>query len=135
MANLISVSPAPSGGRAYLQQFEELKASEPSLFDPPRRPEDLCHPSGDLKSKLAIHLHNPSFTVHDLLNTETADETNPCIWLLLQSGINTENTLMFDHLARRDVVDGLQKYPQAVIARHEKYISWLRENMGAVSLR
>lgn len=105
--------------------------TEPQLFKPPQNADELCHPSGDLRAKLAAHLHNPSFTVHDLRNHETADETNPCIWILLQSGITSENSLIFDHLARRDNVDGYKEYTKEVLACHENIVLELRKRMGA----
>lgn len=40
-------------------------------------------------------------------------------------------TFMFDHLSRRESVDGLQVYPQTIIDLHETWLSKIRSNMAA----
>ncbi len=81
---------------------------------------------------MAHHLRNPTFTTHSLSGRETADDTNPCLRILLESGFNEKNSLIFDHVARRDVVDALRSYPQSVMACHERFITDLRNDMKAV---
>lgn len=44
----------------------------------------------------------------------------------------SDNALILDHLARSDIVDGLQKYSQEVITEHELFMTWLRDHMGAI---
>lgn len=112
--------------------FAVLKATEPFLFDHPRRPEDLRRPSGSFEARIAHHLRNPTFTTHNLSEHETAENTNSCLGILLDSGSNEKNSLVFDHFARRDVVDALRSYRLSVIACHERFTADLRSGMKAV---
>lgn len=41
---------------------------------------------------------------------ETADKTNACVHQVMQNCVVEGETLIFDHLARRDWVDGIKKY-------------------------
>lgn len=76
-------------------------------------------------------MHNLSFTTHDLQSSETFDETNPCIWILAQSGYNATNSLIFGHLARRNIIDGLKEYPKEAIQCHEEFIRGVGRKMKA----
>jgi hypothetical protein len=40
--------------------------------------------------------------------------------------------LLFDHLARRDIIDGLKEYPAEAIQCHEEFIRRVRRKMKAV---
>lgn len=77
-----------------MTSFAALKATEPYLFNHPRLSEDLCHPSGSLEAQIVHDLRNPTFTTHSLSGQEAADDTNPCLRILLESGFNKENSLI-----------------------------------------
>jgi len=109
-----------------------LKTAEPLLFgDGLHPPEHLIKPSGSLSARIAHHLRNPTFAIHDLSVQRIADTTNPYINMLLQSGFNTTNSLFFDHIARRDNVDGFKSYPQSVLTCHERFLEEIRSSMKA----
>jgi hypothetical protein len=78
-----------------------------------------------------IILHNPSFTTLTPQGGETEDETNPCIWLIMANSFVSGNTMIFDHLARREVVDGLRVYPKEILACHEHWLSRIRNFITA----
>jgi hypothetical protein len=40
-------------------------------------------------------------------------------------------TLIFDHISRREIVDGLEIYPQNILNCHETWLSKIRSNMAA----
>lgn len=88
-------------------------------------------PSGQYQSRLAHHLHNPSFHTLTPHNGETADETNLCINLVMQSGFAKGHTFNFDHLSRREIVDGIRKYPPHILQCHEEFTAHLRSSMHA----
>lgn len=50
---------------------------------------------------------------------------------MAQSGYNATNSLIFDHLARRDIIDGLKEYPKEAIQCHEEFIRGVRRKMKA----
>jgi hypothetical protein len=94
----------------------------------------LVRPSGDLRSPIAHHQHNPSFNTNDVTGIETADETNACIWLVMHNGFTQGTTLIFDHLARREnseEVDGIRDYSPAILGCHEDFVEEIRANMQA----
>ncbi|KZF25554.1 hypothetical protein L228DRAFT_266020 [Xylona heveae TC161] len=115
----------------YLSEFSQFKHRECALWDPPRSIEELVPPSGDINAPIANRLHNPSFTTLNLRGGETADGTNPCIQLLLESGFTKNNSLIYDHLSRREVLDGISKYPKAILDCHEGFLKMLRSEMTA----
>lgn len=78
------------------------------------------------------HLRNPTLRTHSLSGCKIANDTNPCLRILLESGLNKENSLIFDHFARRNVVDALRSYRQSVIACHERFTAELLSGMKAV---
>lgn len=88
-------------------------------------------PSGSLRWPLAHHLHNPSFTTMTPHTGETADVSNPCVWLIMANAYEPGETLIFDHLARREVDDGLTRYPKHILACHEDWLGKIRAKMSA----
>ena len=62
--------------------------------------EELVPASGNLgTSRIANHLHNPSFVTERVHDGITADETSPCTALILAYGFD-EGSVMIDHTAR-----------------------------------
>lgn len=116
----------------YRSEFVKFQKTESVLWDPPRREDELVLPSGDLDSPIAHHMHNPSFITLTPRGGETADETNPCVWLIMAAGAFVKGkTLIYDHLARREVVDGLKDYPKRILRCHEEWLSIIRSSMAA----
>jgi hypothetical protein len=107
----------------YREEFATFKKMEPNLWNPPRPEDELVPPSGHLDSPIAHHLYNPSFATMTPRGGETADETNPCIWLVMANGLEKGRTLIFDHLARREVNDGIKAYPARVLQCHEAFLA------------
>ena len=65
--------------------------------------------SGSLCFRIAHHPHQPSFTTLRPHNGETADETNPCIPMIMGNAFEKDHSLLYDHLLRRDdKSEGLQ---------------------------
>jgi hypothetical protein len=88
--------------------------------------------SGSLQSPIAHYAHQPSFTTLHPRNGETADETNPCIAIIMGNAFEKGNSLIYDHLLRRDEKsEGLQMYPEEVVRCHEAFIQKVRESMEA----
>ena len=88
--------------------------------------------SGSLQSPIAHHAHQPSFTTLRPRNAETADETNPCIAMLMGNAFEKGKYLIYDHLLRRDEnSEGLKTYPEEVKECHEAYVQKVRESMEA----
>ncbi|KAL8718671.1 MAG: hypothetical protein Q9225_004224 [Loekoesia sp. 1 TL-2023] len=80
----------------------------------------LVNASGSLKSVIAHHLNQPSFTTDGKFGNETADKSNPCIAMVMGNGFKEGESLIFDHIHRRDPKSqGLKTYPEAVLAAHE----------------
>lgn len=92
----------------------------------------MIPPSGPLEAKIACHLHCPSFSVADPSIRKTADESNVCIKQVLDVGFTPDKCLIYDHLSRREALDGIQFYPQQVLAIHESFTRNLRANMAAI---
>ena len=92
----------------------------------------LVRVSGSLQSPIAHHAHQPSFTTLRPFNGETADETNPCMAIMMGNAFEKDKSLIYDHLFRRDEKsEGLQNYPEDVKLCHETYIQKVRESMEA----
>jgi hypothetical protein len=92
----------------------------------------LVKVSGSLQSPIAHHAHQPSFTTLRPRNGETADETNPCIAIIMGNAFEKDKSLIYDHLLRRDEKsEGLQNYPEDVKLCHEVYLQKVRESMEA----
>ncbi|PMD48011.1 hypothetical protein L207DRAFT_505117 [Hyaloscypha variabilis F] len=92
----------------------------------------LVRVSGSLCSRIAHHAHQPSFTTLRPHNGETADETNPCIAMIMGNAFEKNHSLLYDHLLRRDEKsEGLQNYPEDVVKCHEAFIQTVRESMEA----
>jgi len=92
----------------------------------------LVRVSGSLQSSIAHHAHQPSFTTLQPRNCETADETNPCIVMIMGNEFEKGNSLLYDHLLRRDEKsEGLKMYPEDVVQCHEAFIQKVRESMEA----
>lgn len=102
----------------------------PSL-EPTAAKDELVPPSGDFNWPIAHHLHNPSFVTQYPYHGETADPTTPCIALIMANTFVNGKTLIFDHLARREITDGLVDYPVNILACHEDWLFKIRKNMEA----
>ncbi|KAI9653515.1 MAG: hypothetical protein M1821_007023 [Bathelium mastoideum] len=113
------------------QEFAHFQLTESALWNPPRPKDELVPPSGSLHWPLAHHLHNPSFTTLNALGGGTEDETNPCVWLIMANSFMSGETMIFDHLARREVVDGFKMYPKHILACHEQWLSRVRSIITA----
>jgi hypothetical protein len=61
-----------------------------------------------------------------------ADETNPRIAITIGNAFEKGNSLIFDHLLRRDEKsEGLQMYPEDIVQCHEAFIQKVQESMEA----
>ena len=92
-------------------RFQEIKSS---LCNPPRRKDELVPPSGDFNWPIAHQLHKPSFITQNQHKEETADPTNPYIGLIMANTFVKAKVLIYDHLARREIADGLADYPEHI---------------------
>ena len=73
----------------------------------------LVKVSGTLRSPLAHRANQPSNTALRLFNGEFADETNPCIAMIMDNAFQKGYTLIYDHILRRNEnSEGLQKYSE-----------------------
>ncbi|KAL8745041.1 MAG: hypothetical protein Q9190_002790 [Brigantiaea leucoxantha] len=113
-----------------LREFEKFTEREGQAWQSSRRhPErlsSLVSPSGSLDSIIAHHLQQPSFTTDALSGGETADPSNGCIAMVMGNAFRRGETLLFDHLHRRDSEsEGLKTYPQDVIRAHEDFTWYL----------
>jgi hypothetical protein len=93
------------------QEFARFQETESLPWSPPRREDELVPPSEDFNCLIAHHLHNPSFVTQ---HGETLDPTNPCIALIMANTFVDGKTLIFDHLPRREISDGLVDYPHVI---------------------
>ena len=92
----------------------------------------LVRVSGSLQSPMAHHVHQPSFTTLHPRNSETADETNPCIAGIMGNAFEKDKSLIYNHLLRRDEKsEGLKNYPEDITRCHEAYLQQVRESMEA----
>ena len=103
----------------------ELQAWSTST-DPryPKGPPEMCtivSASGSLKSVVAHHLNQPSFTT-DGRGNETADESNPCIAMVMGNFFQKQESLIFDYVYRQDAEsEGTENYPNPITAIYEDY--------------
>jgi hypothetical protein len=116
--------------------FSKFADSEASIWathsDSVPSRDSLVRASGSLQSPIAHHAHQPSFTTLRPRNGETADETNPCIAIIMGNAFEKDKSLIYDHLLRRDEKsEGLQNYPEDVKLCHEIYLQKVRESMEA----
>ena len=51
--------------------------------------------------------------------------------LLCRTGFRKGQTLIFDHLSRREIVDGIKKYPKEILKCHEDFVDDIRCKMLA----
>ena len=80
----------------------------------------MVNASGSLKSVVAHHLNQPSFTTDGRSENETADESNPCIAMVMGNCFRKRESLILDHIHRRDArSEGVINYPKLVCAVHE----------------
>ena len=85
--------------------------------------------SGSLRSSLA---NQPSETTLCPRNGEVADETNPCIAMIMGNALEKGHTLIYDQILRRDHdSDGVVKYPKDLVQCHESFIQDIRESSDA----
>ena len=81
---------------------------------------------------MAHRANQPSNTTLRLFNGEVADETNPCIAMIMGNAFQKNQTLIYDQILRRDEKsEGLQKYPQDIIQSHETFVQSVRESSEA----
>ena len=84
--------------------------------------------SGSLRSSLAYRPNQHSETTLCPRNGEVADETNPCIAMIMGNAFEKGHTLIYDQILRRDQdSDGVEKYPKDVVQCHENFIQDIRE--------
>jgi hypothetical protein len=92
----------------------------------------LLHPSGSINAPIACHLHNPTFYAKNPYSQETDNSTNPTIYQVNLAGFTSQNSLMFDHICRRDrTEDVLLFYTQDIYDLHESFMLSLRKEMAA----
>ncbi|CAI7634816.1 unnamed protein product [Penicillium viridicatum] len=118
------------------EAFEHLQNNEATWWkarDVTRPREFLVRPSGQLNAPVACHLYNPTFSVDDPSCQKTEDLSNPSIAQLNKAGFSTTNNcLLFDHLARRDISRHCKDvYPEDLFHIHERFIFALRAAMKA----
>ncbi|KAF1963756.1 hypothetical protein CC80DRAFT_12593, partial [Byssothecium circinans] len=113
------------------EAFREFQEFESVSWASPRRKDELVAPSGSLTWPIAHHLHNPSFQTLTPHEGETEDATSSCVWMIIANNFVPGKTFIFDHLSRRESVDGLQIYPQTILDLHETWLSKIRSNMAA----
>lgn len=76
----------------------------------------LVRPSGSLDSLLANRLNQPSFTTDHTENGETADYSNGCMAMVMGNGFKPSNTLLFDHIHRREETsEAIEEYHEKVL--------------------
>jgi len=124
----------PSLSFNYDDTFKEFQDAETKLWrdrgiERPR--EELVPVSGNIiTASLAHRLHNPSFSTTKVRNGVTADSSSPCTALIMANGFNDE-TVMMDHVARREVNDPFVYYPEDILACHEHHLTIVRDHMAA----
>lgn len=92
----------------------------------------LLHPSGDLDSTVACHLHNPTFYVKDPDSQETDNDSNPSIRQMHQAGFSSKNCLFFDDICRRDRTEDVEAfYTEDLIRTHQEFMLSVRKAMSA----
>lgn len=105
-------------------KWKDLGAERPASF--------LIHPSGDINSPIACHLHNPTFYVKNPYCQETDNGSNPTIQQLNQAGFSSKNCLFLDHVCRRDRTDDVLLFYNADILQvHEDFVLSVRKAMAA----
>lgn len=118
----------------YKDEFKAFQEAETNLWRNQgieRPKEELVPASGNLLAALLAHrLHNPSFTTTKVCNGITADSSNPCTALVMANGFD-DNTIMIDHVVRREVKDPFVYYPEDILACHEQHLSMVRNQMIA----
>jgi hypothetical protein len=114
-----------------LKSFHEFQELESRSWTHYRRSDELVPPSGSLEWPIAHHLHNPSFQTLTPHNGETEDATTSCIWMIIANNFVPGKTLIFDHLSRRESIDGLEVYPRSILKIHEDWVSEIRTHMAA----
>lgn len=114
------------------RSFAEAEVQAWARLGVSREPTFLLLPSGTLDAHVACHLHCPSFSVADPLRQETADESNDCTKQVLDLGFTPTNCLIFDHLPRREALDGFEFYPKQLVNIHEGFLRILRREMSAI---
>ncbi|KAL2823194.1 hypothetical protein BDW59DRAFT_173676 [Aspergillus cavernicola] len=97
-----------------------------------RSRELLLHPSGDIDSPVACHIHNPTYYVKNLYCQETDNQSSPTIQQLNQAGFSSRNCLFFDHICRRNRTDDvLLFYNHDILQVHEEFMLSIRKTMAA----
>ncbi|KAK0757262.1 hypothetical protein N5P37_009980 [Trichoderma harzianum] len=110
-ARLAKASRDNDGNESFRDRFDLMVKAETTAwkhYGTVREATFLIPPSGSLYSPVACHLHCPSFTVIDPYSQETADESNVCIKQLIDIGFSPDRCLLYDHLSRREALDGFQ---------------------------
>lgn len=98
----------------------------------PKLPELLVRPSGKLESPIAHRLNQPSLTTKHLENGEAADKTNGCIAMVMGNAYQPGETLLFDHVHRREArSEAIEKYPSNVLECHESFTDAIGQSMQA----
>lgn len=93
---------------------------------------NLVNALGSLSSIIAHHLNQPSLTTDGKFGNETAGKSNPCIAMVMGNGFQEGESLIFDHIHRREPKSrGLMKYPQAVLSAHEDRTRYIMASSAA----
>ncbi|KAJ4857116.1 hypothetical protein T069G_08013 [Trichoderma breve] len=134
-ARLAKASRDNDGNEGFRDRFDLMVKAETTAwkhYGTVQETTFLIPPSGSLNSPVACHLHCPSFTVIDPYSQETADESNVCIKQLIDIGFSPDRCVLYDHLSRREALDGFQFYPADILRIHESFTLELRSRMSAI---
>ena len=119
----------------YHEEFEAAALQEVAHWGDmgvTRPKEFLVPPEGPQDATVPLHLHNPTISVKTPWSQSTCDPSDFSICQITQIGFSTENCLWYDHLFRREALDGLKHYPAEILKIHEIFSSNLRKHMSAV---
>ena len=94
----------------------------------------LVKPSGTLQARLGHYLNQPSFsTIQNVYEDgETADDSNPCIRMILENGYAENKALIMDHLHYRShTSEDITEVDSLTLQRHEGFTSEILESLEA----
>ena len=93
----------------------------------------LVKPSGTLQARLGHYLNQPSFsTIQNAYDGETADDSNPCIRMILENGYAENKALIMDHLHDRShTSEDITEVDSPTLQRHEEFTSEILESLEA----
>ncbi|KAL9124179.1 MAG: hypothetical protein Q9217_006469 [Psora testacea] len=95
-------------------------STDPRYPKGPPEMSSMVNASGSLKSVVAHHLNQPSFTTDGRSENKIVDESNPCIAMVMGNCFRKRESLILNHIHRRDArSEGVINYPKLVRAVHE----------------